>query len=90
LPPLFQELPVFRLILATLQRSAQSLTLIFWYHIGKPASLTLNDGDDHINPVVILETLTNGEKVTIERTFDAQRGVDESVDRAAYLHACYL
>jgi hypothetical protein len=39
---------------------------------------------------VILKTLTNGEKVTVERTFDAQRGVGESVDRAGYLHACYL
>ena len=43
LTPLFQELTVCRLVLATLQRSAQYLTLIFRYHIGEPASLTLND-----------------------------------------------
>ena len=34
---------VVRLVLATLQRSTQCLTLIFWDHIGKPMSLILND-----------------------------------------------
>jgi hypothetical protein len=71
LAPRFQTLVVFGLVLATLQRSAQHLTLIFWHHIGEPASLTLNDRNDHIDPVVILKTLTNGEKITLESTFDA-------------------
>ena len=75
-----------RVVLATLQGRRNSLTLIFWDHIGTPVSLTLNDGDDRINPVVILKTRTNCEKVTLERTFNAQRGVGESVDLAAYLH----
>jgi hypothetical protein len=43
LTPLFREGVMFHLILATLQRSTQCLTLIFGDHIGKPASLTLND-----------------------------------------------
>jgi hypothetical protein len=86
LMPLFREGVVLRLVLAPLQGSAQYRTLIFWDHIGKPVSLTLNDGDNHINPVVILKTRINCEKVTIERTFDAPRGVGESVDLAAYLH----
>lgn len=71
LAPRFQALVVFDLVLAALQRSTQHLTLIFWHHIGAPASLTLNDRDDHIDPVVILKTLTNGEKITLESTFDA-------------------
>jgi hypothetical protein len=43
LTPLFREGVVVRLVLATLQRSTQCLTLIFRDHIGKPASLMLND-----------------------------------------------
>jgi hypothetical protein len=43
LTPLFRAGAVVRLILATLQRSTQGLTLIFWDHIGAPASLALND-----------------------------------------------
>jgi hypothetical protein len=43
LTPLFREGVVVRLVLATLQRSTQCLTLIFWDHIGKPVSLMLND-----------------------------------------------
>jgi hypothetical protein len=35
----------------------------------------------------MLKALTNGEKVMLERTFDAQRGVGKSVDLATYLHA---
>ena len=72
LMPLFREDVGLRLVLATLQRSAQYLTLIFWDDIGKPVSLTLNDGDNRINPVVILKTRTNCEQVTLECTFDAQ------------------
>ena len=87
LAPLFQEFLVFHLVLAALHWPAYHPTLIFWHYIGKPASLTLNYRDDHIDPIVILKALTNGEKVTLERTFDAQRGVGKSVDLAAYLHA---
>jgi hypothetical protein len=72
LMPLFRESVVLRLVLATLQGSAQQLTLIFWDHIGKPVSLALNDRDNRINPVIILKTRTNCEQVTLERTFDAQ------------------
>jgi hypothetical protein len=72
LMPLFREDVGLRLVLATLQRSAQYLTLIFWDDIGKPVSLTFNDGDNRIHPVVILKTRTNCEQVTLERTFDAQ------------------
>jgi hypothetical protein len=43
LTPLFREGVVVRLVLATLQRSAQCLPLIFRDHIGEPASLVLND-----------------------------------------------
>src|SRR5262249_4241146 len=43
LTPLFREGVVVRLVLATLQRSTQGLTLIFRDHIGEPASLVLND-----------------------------------------------
>jgi hypothetical protein len=43
LTPLVRAGVVLRLILATLQRSTQGLTLIFWDHIGKPVSLALND-----------------------------------------------
>jgi hypothetical protein len=43
LMPLFREGVMVRLILATLQRSTQCLTLIFRDHIGTPASLMLND-----------------------------------------------
>jgi len=71
LAPRLQVLARFRLVLAALQRSALRLTLIFWHHIGEPASLTLNDRNDHIDPVVILKTLTSGEKITLESTFDA-------------------
>jgi hypothetical protein len=71
LAPRFQAVALFGLVLAARQRSAQHLTLIFWHHIGEPASLTLNHRDDHIDPVVILKTLTNGEKITLESTFDA-------------------
>jgi hypothetical protein len=35
----------------------------------------------------MLKALTNREKVMLERTFDAQRGVGKSVDLATYLHA---
>ena len=71
LAPRLQVLARFRLVLAALQRSALRLTLIFWHHIGEPASLTLNHRDNRIDPVVILKTLTNGEKITLESTFDA-------------------
>jgi hypothetical protein len=43
LPPLFREGVVVRLVRATLQRATQCLPLIFWDHIGTPASLVLND-----------------------------------------------
>jgi hypothetical protein len=43
LTPLFREGAVVRLVLMTLQRSTQCLTLIFWDHIGKPVPLILND-----------------------------------------------
>src|SRR5215510_13938128 len=43
LTPLCREGVVVRFVLATLQRSTQYLTLIFRDHIGKPASLMLND-----------------------------------------------
>jgi len=43
LMPLCREGVVVRLVLATLQRSTQGLTLIFRDYIGKPASLMLND-----------------------------------------------
>lgn len=87
LAPLFQVLLVFHLVLAALHWPAHHPTLIFWHHIGEPASLTLNHRNDHIDPIVMLKALTNCEKVTLERTFDAQRGVGKSVDLAAYLHA---
>jgi hypothetical protein len=87
LAPLFQVLLVFHLVMAALHWPAHHPTLIFWHHIGEPASLTLNHRNDHIDPLVMLKALTNCEKVTLERTFDAQRGVGKSVDLAAYLHA---
>jgi len=43
LTPLFREGVVVHLVLATLQRSTQCLTLIFRDDIGKPVSLVLND-----------------------------------------------
>jgi len=43
LSPLFREGAVVRLVLATLHRSTQGLTLIFRDHIGKPVPLIFND-----------------------------------------------
>ena len=43
LTPFLREGAVVRLVLATLQRSTQSLPLIFWDDIGEPVSLVLND-----------------------------------------------
>jgi hypothetical protein len=43
LSPLFREGVVVRLVLATLHRSTQCLTLIFRDHIGKPVPLIFND-----------------------------------------------
>jgi hypothetical protein len=42
LAPLFQECLVFHLVLAARCWPAYHPTLIFWHHIGEPASLTLN------------------------------------------------
>ena len=43
LTPLFREGVMVRLVLATLQRSTQCLTLIFRDDISAPVSLALND-----------------------------------------------
>jgi hypothetical protein len=43
LSPLFREGAVVCLVLATLHRSTQCLTLIFRDHIGKPVPLIFND-----------------------------------------------
>src|SRR5262249_21751957 len=87
LAPFFQELLLFHLVLAALPWSAHEPVLVFGHHVGKPAALTLNHRHDHIDPIIMLKALTNGEKVVLERTFDAQRGVGKSVDLATYLHA---
>ena len=87
LAPFFQEFLMFHLVLAALPWPAHYPMLVLWHYIGEPASLTLHHRNDHIDPIVMLKALTNGEKVRLERTFDAQRGVGKSVDLATYLHA---
>jgi hypothetical protein len=88
---LLEHMPLaVRLVLATLRWSTPCLALICRDRVGEPASLVLNVGDDDIHPVVILNTRTHCEEVTLEHTCNAPRGVGESVGFAAYLHDVLL
>jgi hypothetical protein len=90
LTPLIEALAqLLHLFLTTRLRqgTTHELTLIFRYHIGKPASLSFHHRDDDVVSVIMVQAFPDFQEVLLDHTFNARRGVSEAIDLAAYLHA---